>query len=59
MKPANEVKDLATQTSKATDDIRMKVTAIQTATQDTITEITSIHEVITNVNNVVSTKQPR
>jgi len=33
---ANEVKDLATQTSKATEEIRMKVAAIQTATQSTI-----------------------
>lgn len=52
---ANEVKDLATQTSKATDEIRSKVDAIQTATQSTISEITSIHEVITDVNSVVST----
>ncbi|MBI5559478.1 MAG: bacteriohemerythrin [Deltaproteobacteria bacterium] len=52
---ANEVKDLATQTSKATDDIRHKVNAIQTATESTIKEISTIHEVINEVNNVVAT----
>lgn len=52
---ANEVKDLATQTSKATDDIRKKVHAIQAATDSTIKEITIIHEVINEVNTVVAT----
>ena len=52
---ANEVKDLATQTSKATDDIRNKVNAIQTATDSTIQEINTIHGVIDEVNSVVST----
>ena len=52
---ANEVKDLATQTSKATEDIRNKVKAIQSATESTIREISTIHEVINEVNNVVAT----
>ncbi|MEW6520699.1 MAG: bacteriohemerythrin [Thermodesulfobacteriota bacterium] len=52
---ANEVKDLATQTSKATEGIRNKVNAIQAATKSTITEIGTIHEVIDEVNNVVAT----
>lgn len=52
---ANEVKDLATQTSKATEDIRNKVNAIQSATESTIKEISTIHEVINEVNNVVAT----
>ncbi|MFH1217328.1 MAG: bacteriohemerythrin [Pseudomonadota bacterium] len=52
---ANEVKDLATQTSKATDDIRNKVQAIQQATDATIREISTIHEVINKVNAVVAT----
>ncbi|MFZ5759178.1 MAG: bacteriohemerythrin [Thermodesulfobacteriota bacterium] len=52
---ANEVKDLATQTSKATDDIRTKVHAIQAATDATIREIGIIHGVIDEVNAVVAT----
>jgi methyl-accepting chemotaxis protein len=52
---ANEVKDLATQTSKATENIRSKVNAIQSATESTIKEISTIHEVINEVNNVVAT----
>lgn len=52
---ANEVKDLATQTSKATEDIRNKVAAIQAATELTVMEISTIHEIINKVNSVVST----
>ena len=52
---ANEVKGLATQTSKSTDDIRKKIHAIQSATESTIKEISTIHGVISEVNNVVAT----
>jgi len=52
---ANEVKDLAAQTNKATEDIRLKIEAMQSATDDTVHEIGSIKEVIDNVNEIVNT----
>jgi methyl-accepting chemotaxis protein len=52
---ANEVKDLATQTSRAAEDIRLKVNTIQSATESTIKEFNTIHEVINEVNNVAAT----
>jgi len=39
---ASEVKNLASQTSKATDDIREQITAIQSATQDVVDAIDTI-----------------
>jgi hemerythrin-like metal-binding protein len=52
---ANEVKDLATQTSNATSDIKNKITAIQTATQETVDDIHAINEIIKSVNDAVTT----
>lgn len=52
---ANEVKELATQTSKATDDISQKISAIQGNTQNAVGVIGSISEIITRINDISST----
>ena len=52
---ANEVKELAAQTNSATEDIRLKIEAMQASTDGTITEINKITHVIENVNEVVNT----
>ena len=52
---ANEVKELAAQTNSATEDIRIKIEAMQGASQETINEIKNITEVIENVNEIVNT----
>jgi len=49
---AAEVKTLANQTSRATDDISQQVTAIQTATRRTVDEIGSIAQAITTLTTV-------
>ena len=52
---ASEVKDLAKQTSEATEEIRSSVAAIQNSSQTTVSEIGQIMDVINEVNeNVVS-----
>jgi methyl-accepting chemotaxis protein len=52
---ANEIKDLATQTAKATQEIKNKITAIQNETKCTVEEILGISKTIDNVNDVVNT----
>ena len=52
---ANEVKELAKQTNDATADISHKIEAIQTETSGTVTEISSITDVIDRVNAIVNT----
>jgi methyl-accepting chemotaxis protein len=49
---ASEVKQLATQTAKATQDISDKVTEIQNATQRTVISIEKIVATIDNVRNI-------
>jgi len=44
---ANEVKSLANQTAKATDDIVGQITAVQSVTQDAVTAISGIGKTIT------------
>ena len=46
---AQEVKSLANQTAKATDEIAFKISAIQSATDATVTSNASIRETVTNV----------
>ena len=46
---ASEVKQLATQTSKATDDIRAKIGEIQSATDATVTSIGAIVHIIETI----------
>ena len=50
---ANEVKELASQTNSATNDIRQKVESMLNSTDNTIGEIKKINEVITNINEIV------
>jgi methyl-accepting chemotaxis protein len=51
---ASEVKALASQTSKATEEISAQVGAIQTATQASVAAIQGINETITKVNEIAS-----
>ncbi|MFZ3263896.1 MAG: cache domain-containing protein [Terriglobales bacterium] len=52
---ANEVKELAKQTAKATEDISVKIEAIQTDTQAAVEAIASISGVIHQINNISGT----
>ncbi|MBF0201265.1 MAG: bacteriohemerythrin [Desulfamplus sp.] len=52
---ANEIKTLASQTTQATLDIRSKVEGIQNSTEESIMEVKKISDVITEVNEIVST----
>ena len=49
---AAEVKNLATQTSKATDDIRAQITGVQGATQDAVSAIASIGKTIGEIDQI-------
>lgn len=51
---ASEVKALATQTAKATDDIRAQIAAIQGETSSAVTAIQSISKTILEVNQISS-----
>jgi methyl-accepting chemotaxis protein len=51
---ANEIKDLAKQTADATLDIRSKIESIQGSTNNTVTEINSIVNIINTVDSLVS-----
>lgn len=52
---ANEIKALAHQTAESTKSIKEKVDGIQKSTQDTVTEIEQITQVIFEANNNVTT----
>jgi methyl-accepting chemotaxis protein len=52
---ANEVKSLATQTAKATNDIRDQIGAIQAETQSAVSAIQGISKTILEVNQISST----
>jgi methyl-accepting chemotaxis protein len=52
---ANEIKDLASQTAEASNAIKERVAGIQTSTDGTITEISNITRVVTQINEIVST----
>ena len=52
---ANEIKELARQTSEATQQIKLQIEGIQNSTDETVTEIREITEVINKVNEIVST----
>ena len=51
---ANEIKELAQQTATATEDIRAKITSIQSSTSGTIDDIEKIAQVIRDVSDIVS-----
>lgn len=52
---ATEVKELAKQTSTATEDIRKRIQHIQSSTQDAVGSISEISEVINSVNELART----
>jgi len=52
---ASEVKQLATQTAKATDDIGRKVVEIQSATQRTVSSIENIVSIINDIRAISAT----
>jgi methyl-accepting chemotaxis protein len=52
---ANEVKELAKQTGQATEDIGQKITTIQRATEEAVTAIAGITEVISKINDIENT----
>ncbi|MDA0691946.1 MAG: methyl-accepting chemotaxis protein [Nitrospinae bacterium] len=52
---ANEVKDLANQTARATEEISGKIGAIQTDTANSITAIAEITEVINRISDISNT----
>lgn len=52
---ATEVKELAKQTSTATEDIRKRIEHIQSSTQDAVGSISEISEVINSVNELART----
>ncbi|TAN56350.1 MAG: HAMP domain-containing protein [Rhodospirillales bacterium] len=49
---ANEVKSLANQTARATDEIGQQISSVQGATQDAVSAIQSITRVIAQVNEI-------
>lgn len=51
---AAEVKELATQTSKATEEISSQISAIQNETEHAATAISSVTEIINNMNEIAS-----
>ena len=51
---ANEVKELARQSSGATEEIRKKVYAIRNSTDSTVAEIATIREVMNETSDIVS-----
>ncbi len=50
---ANEIKDLATQTADATNEIKEKITTIRTSTGKTVEQIGEISDVVNKVNEIV------
>jgi methyl-accepting chemotaxis protein len=52
---ANEVKELAKQTAKSTEDISAKVTAIQVDTKGAVAAIATVSDVINQINNISAT----
>jgi methyl-accepting chemotaxis protein len=52
---ANEIKELAQQTAKATEDIRDRISGIQSVTTQTVHDISDITGVIGEMNVIVST----
>jgi methyl-accepting chemotaxis protein len=52
---ASEVKSLASQTAKATDEISSHISAMQSATQESVAAIKEIGGTITQISNIAST----
>ncbi len=52
---ANETKELAKQTARATQEIKAKISGIQSSTDETVGQIKEVAQVIQQVNNIVDT----
>lgn len=52
---ANEIKELAQQTANATENIRKRISGIQSVTSETVNEIADITSVIGQMNEIVTT----
>jgi methyl-accepting chemotaxis protein len=52
---ANEIKDLAKQTSEATSKIKGQVSEIQNSTLETVNEISNISDTVKNINSIMTT----
>ncbi len=52
---ANEIKELARQTSEATSEIKDQINGIQNSTDETVTEIHKISNVINDIDGIIST----
>jgi methyl-accepting chemotaxis protein len=52
---ANEVKELAKETAKATEDIGRRIEAVQSETKSAVTAISEITEIITEVSGISGT----
>ncbi len=52
---ASEIKDLATQTSKATEEIKSEIGMIQTETGQTVDIISNVSDIVFNINELSST----
>lgn len=51
---ASEVKNLATQTARATDEISGKISGIQASTADTVSRIEAVTQIINNISEATS-----
>lgn len=51
---ANEIKDLASQTAHATQDISEKIRTVQDSTKETVSQIKEIEKIINGVNEIVA-----
>ena len=51
---ANEVKELAKETARATEDISSKIAAIQTDTHGAVRAISEIHSIISEVSEIAA-----
>ncbi len=52
---ANEIKELASQTAKATGDIKQQIEAIQATSKETMGEMESVNKVMNEINNIIIT----
>lgn len=52
---AKEIKELARQTSEATQDIKGQIEEVQETTRSTVTEIDQVSRIIDNINEIIAT----
>jgi methyl-accepting chemotaxis protein len=51
---AAEVRELANQTAKATEQINQQITGVQVAAKDAVTEITTVREIVNQISSISS-----